>query len=115
MQESAETTPRNLSDVRRDLAAAYRLAHAMRMTDHIYTHISARVPGATDHFLLNAYGLTFDEICASNLVTVSIDGEIIDDPTGLGINQAGFVIHSAIHRARHDLECVMHTHTTAGM
>ncbi len=101
--------------VRVDLAAAYNLAVAMRMTDHIYTHISARVPGDEPHFLINAYGLTFDEITASNLVKVNIDGEILLDRTGLGINPAGFVIHSAIHRARHDAACVMHTHTAAGI
>lgn len=101
--------------VRQNLAAAYNLAVVMRMTDHIYTHISARVPGDQPHFLINAYGLMFDEITASNLVKVNIDGEILLDQTGLGINPAGFVIHSAIHRARHDAVCVMHTHTAAGI
>jgi len=85
------------------------------MTDLIYTHISARVPGPEAHFLINAYGLLFDEIKASSLVKVTLDGEVIDDPTGLGINPAGFVIHAAVHRARHDVTCVMHTHTTAGL
>lgn len=101
--------------VRVDLAAAYNLAVEMRMTDHIYTHISARVPGAQPHFLINAYGLMFNEITASNLVKVDIDGGILLDQTGLGINPAGFVIHSAIHRVRHDAACVMHTHTAAGI
>ena len=85
------------------------------MTDLIYTHISARVPGPEAHFLVNAYGLLFDEIKASSLVKVTLDGDVIDDPTGLGINPAGFVIHAAVHRARHDVACVMHTHTTAGL
>lgn len=98
-----------------DLAACYRLAAHFGMTDLIYTHISARVPGAQPHFLINAYGLLFDEIKASSLVKVTIDGEVIDDPTGLGINPAGFVIHGAVHGARHDVGCVMHTHTTAGL
>jgi len=86
-----------------------------RMTDLIYTHISARVPGRSPRFLINPYGLMFEEITASNLVTVTLNGAIVDDPTGLGINPAGFVIHSAIHRARHDVGCVIHTHTAAGL
>ncbi len=102
-------------DARVDLAAAYRCAAHLRMTDLIYTHISARVPGPEHHFLLNAFGLMWDEVCASNLVKVDYDGAIIDDPTGLGINQAGFVIHSAIHRARPEIHCVAHTHTAAGI
>ena len=100
---------------RTDLAACYRLAHYYRMTDQIYTHISARVPDEPEHFLINAYGLLFDEITASSLVKIDHDGTIIDDPSGLGINEAGFVIHSAIHKARHDVNCVMHTHTRAGV
>ena len=83
--------------VRTDLAACYRLGAHFRMTDLIYTHISARVPGRRAHFLINPYGLLFEEITASSLVKVTLDGEIVDDPTGLGINPAGFVIHSAIH------------------
>ncbi len=102
-------------DTRADLAACYRLAAHYRMTDLIYTHISARVPGPEHHFLINAFGLLWDEISASTLVKVTLDGEIVDDPTGTGINRAGYVIHSAIHRARPDLQCVMHTHTAAGI
>lgn len=101
-------------EVRVKLAAAYRLAALFRWTDHIYTHFSARVPGPDEHFLINAFGLLFDEITASNLVKVDVDGTIIDDPLGLGINQAGYVIHSAIHRARPDLHAVLHTHTRDG-
>jgi ribulose-5-phosphate 4-epimerase/fuculose-1-phosphate aldolase len=101
--------------VRVDLAACYRLAAHFGMTDLIYTHISARVPGQDAHFLINAYGLLFDEIKASTLVKVTLAGEVVDDPTGLGINPAGFVIHGAVHGARHDVGCVMHTHTTAGL
>jgi len=100
---------------RTDLAACYRIAAHFRMTDLVYTHISARVPGAEGHFLLNAYGLLFEEITASNLVKVTLEGEVIDDETGLGINPAGYVIHSAIHGARHDVGCVMHSHTGAGL
>ena len=101
--------------VRVDLAACYRLAAHFGMTDLIYTHISARVPGSEAHFLINAYGLLFDEIKASTLVKVTLAGDVIDDPTGLGINPAGFVIHGAVHGARHDVGCVIHTHTTAGL
>ena len=101
-------------EVRVKLAAAYHLAALFRWTDHIYTHFSARVPGPDEHFLINAYGLLFDEITASNLVKVDVDGTVIDDPLGLGINQAGYVIHSAIHRARPDLKAVLHTHTRDG-
>jgi len=102
-------------EVRVKLAAAYRLAALHRWTDHIYTHFSARVPGADEHFLINAFGLLFDEISASNLVKVALDGTVIDDPTGLGINYAGYVIHSAIHGARPDLQAVLHTHTRDGI
>ena len=102
-------------DTRVDLAACYRLAAHYRMTDLIYTHISARVPGPEHHFLINAFGLTWDEITASALVKVTLDGEIVDDPTGSGINRAGYVIHSAVHRARPDVQCVMHTHTASGI
>ena len=102
-------------EVRVKLAAAYRLAALFRWTDHIYTHFSARVPGPEEHFLINAFGLLFDEINASNLVKVALDGTIVDDPTGLGINHAGYVIHSAIHGARHDLQAVLHTHTRDGI
>jgi len=101
--------------VRVDLAACYRLVAHFRMTDLIYTHISSRLPGRAPRFLINPYGLMFDEITASCLVTVTLDGRIVDDPTGLGINPAGFVIHSAIHGARHDVGCVIHTHTAAGL
>lgn len=79
------------------------------MGDLIYTHLSARLPG-TDHYLVNAFGLTFDEITASNLVKVDLNGRIIDD-TPFDINPAGFTIHSAIHEVREDAHCVIHLHT----
>ena len=101
--------------VRVDLAACYQLVAHFGMTDLIYTHISARVPGPDHHFLINPYGLMFDEITASSLATISLDGELIEDPTGLGINRAGFTIHSAVHAARPEILCVLHTHTDAGM
>lgn len=101
--------------MRVDLAACYRCAALYRMTDLVYTHISARVPGPDHHFLINAFGLTWDEITASSLVKVTLDGDIVDDPTGRGINRAGYVIHSAVHRARPEIHCVMHTHTATGI
>ena len=99
-----------------DLAACYRLVHHYGMDDLVYNHISARVPGEEGHFLINAYGMTYDEICASSLVKVDFDGNVVQDSgTGYGINHAGFVIHSAVHRGRADVACVIHTHTPAGM
>ncbi|WP_172327335.1 class II aldolase/adducin family protein [Mangrovicoccus sp. HB161399] len=104
--------------LRRDLAAAYRLIALMGMDDGIYTHISARLPDGPDgqkRFLLNPYGLRFDEVTAGNLVTVDETGAVIEDPYGAGVNAAGFTIHSAVHMARHDALCVLHTHTVAGV
>ena len=100
--------------VRVDLAAAYQLAAIFKWTDLIYTHFSARVPGAED-FLVNPYGLMFDEITASNLVKVSPGGKVLDDPSGMGYNEAGFVIHGCMHEARPEINCVIHTHTRAGV
>lgn len=97
-----------------DLAACYQLIAHYGMTDLIFTHISARVPGTDDQFLINPYGLFFDEITASSLVKVDIDGNVLDE-TEFAINPAGYTIHSAVHGARHDVACVLHTHTTAGM
>jgi ribulose-5-phosphate 4-epimerase/fuculose-1-phosphate aldolase len=97
-----------------DLAACYRLAARYGWTDLIYTHISARVPGPDEHYLLNPFGFMFDEVCASNLVKVDLDGRIIGDSPHF-IHRAGFVIHSAIHAARADAHCVFHSHTRAGM
>jgi ribulose-5-phosphate 4-epimerase/fuculose-1-phosphate aldolase len=99
-----------------DLAAAYRLADLYGMSDMIYTHISARVPGDPDHFLINAHGMLFDEITASSLLKVDLDGTVAYQPEiPYGLQVAGFVIHSAIYRARPDIAAVMHTHTIAGM
>ena len=101
--------------VRIDLAAAYRLAHLYGWTTTlIYNHISARLPGPDHHFLLNPFGLRWDEVTASNLVKIDLDGNILDD-TPHKINKAGYTIHSAIHTARPDATCVIHTHTEAGM
>jgi ribulose-5-phosphate 4-epimerase/fuculose-1-phosphate aldolase len=98
--------------MRVDLAAAYQLAHQFRWTDLIYTHFSARVPG-TEDFLINPYGMMFDEITASNLVKIDWEGKIKDDPLGMGVNEAGFIIHSCMHEARPEINCVIHTHTRA--
>jgi ribulose-5-phosphate 4-epimerase/fuculose-1-phosphate aldolase len=100
--------------LRVQLAAAYRIAHHLGWTELIYTHISARVPGDHHHFLINPYGLRFDEVTASNLVKIDVEGNSVGDQT-YSANKAGFVIHSAIHMAREDAACVFHTHTLAGM
>jgi ribulose-5-phosphate 4-epimerase/fuculose-1-phosphate aldolase len=100
--------------MRVDLAACYRLIALNGMDDLLATHISARVPGKEEHFLINPYGLLFSQVTASNLIKVDIEGNIISD-TPWGINPAGFVIHSAIHGARPDVVCIIHTHTVAGM
>ncbi|MFE3516349.1 class II aldolase/adducin family protein [Streptomyces sp. NPDC059166] len=99
--------------LRRELAAVYRLVAHYRMTDLIFTHISQRLPGPENHFLINPYGLMFEEITASNLVKIDLDGNPVE-PTPHPVNPAGFVIHSAIHKARTDAHCVLHTHTKAG-
>ena len=101
-------------ETRVQLAACYRLVARYRMTDLIYTHISARVPGMEDQFLLNPYGLMFDEITASSLVKIDLEGRQIEDEP-YGVNAAGFTIHSAVHAARPDVGCVIHLHTEAGM
>ncbi|MEM0989429.1 MAG: class II aldolase/adducin family protein [Pseudomonadota bacterium] len=96
-----------------DLAAAYRLVDMFGWSDLLGTHISARVPGEDDAFLINPYGLLFDEITASSLVKVDEEGNILS-PTDYHINPAGFVIHSAIHMAKPEYACALHTHTQAG-
>ncbi len=95
--------------MRVDLAACYRLAALHGWDDLIYTHISAKVPGE-EAYLVNAFGLTFDEITASNLVKVALDGTVLDD-TPFEINPAGFTIHSCIHQVREDAHCIIHLHT----
>ena len=106
--------------VRCDLAALYRLLAHFRMTDLIDTHISARVPGKASEFLINRYGVLFHEMRATDLVKIDETGNLIDgrcaqDGWTASVNKAGFVIHSAIHSARHDLLCVVHTHTSSGI
>jgi ribulose-5-phosphate 4-epimerase/fuculose-1-phosphate aldolase len=100
--------------LRVDLAAAYQLAAHFKWTDLIYTHFSARLPGHGE-FLINPYGLMFEEITASNLIKIDHDGKVLDDPLGLGYNEAGFVIHGCVHEARPEVQCVIHTHTRAGV
>ncbi len=100
--------------LRVDLAAAYRLIALYGWDDLIFTHLSARIPGDEHHFLINPYGMMFEEITASSLVRVDQDGNKLN-PDDFDINPAGFTIHSAIHAVREDALCVMHTHTTAGV
>jgi ribulose-5-phosphate 4-epimerase/fuculose-1-phosphate aldolase len=100
--------------VREDLAAAYRLFAMFGMDDAIYTHLSVRVPGRHDQFLINPFGLLFGEVTASSLVKIDLNGSKVDNSDG-EVNAAGFTIHSAVHAARHDAACVMHTHTVGGM
>ena len=100
--------------LRVDLAACYRLIAMYGWDDLVFTHISARVPGSDEHFLINAYGLLFEEITASSLVKVDLSGDkVLESPHP--VNPAGFVIHSAVHEARPDVGCVLHTHTKAGV
>jgi ribulose-5-phosphate 4-epimerase/fuculose-1-phosphate aldolase len=100
--------------LRIDLAACYRLVAHFGWDDLIFTHISARIPGPEHHFLINPYGMTFDEITAGSLVKVDLDGRKLGDSPYL-VNPAGFVIHSAIHAAREDAQCVLHTHSVNGV
>src|SRR5213075_3129013 len=100
--------------VRVNLAAAYRLVALYGWDDLVFTHISARVPGPEHHFLINPYGWMFEEITASSLVKVDLEGRKVM-PSEYDINPAGFTIHSAVHAARQDALCVMHTHTPNGV
>ena len=101
-------------DARVNLAAAYRLVALFGWDDLVFTHISARVPGPEHHFLINPYGMMFDEITASSLVTIDLEGRKVSD-SPYDVNPAGFTIHSAVHAAREDALCVMHTHSVNGV
>jgi ribulose-5-phosphate 4-epimerase/fuculose-1-phosphate aldolase len=101
-------------DIRVSLAAAFRLVDLYGWSDLLGTHLSARVPGFDQQFLINPFGVMFDEMTASDLVKVDINGSILSE-TNYPINPAGFTIHSAVHMMRHDVECVIHTHTAAGL
>lgn len=100
--------------VRQELAATYRLVAHYGWDDMVFTHLSARVPGPDEHFLLNPFGFMFDEVTASNLVKIDIDGNVVLD-TGYEVNAAGFTIHGAVHMARPDAHAVMHLHTDGGV
>src|SRR6187399_563793 len=102
-------------ETRVNLAACYRLMHVFGMTEMIANHISARVPGTENQFLINPYGMLYEEMTASSMIKIDVDGNILFNATDYGINQAGYVIHSAVHAARHDVDCIIHTHTLAGM
>jgi ribulose-5-phosphate 4-epimerase/fuculose-1-phosphate aldolase len=104
-------------DVRVDLAACYRLVARYGMTDLVYNHITGRVPGPEEHILINPYGMLYEEITASSLIKVDLDGNVVAKPDGIdySVNAAGYVIHSAVHAARPDVACVIHTHTRAGI
>ncbi|PYQ31714.1 MAG: class II aldolase [Acidobacteria bacterium] len=100
--------------LRVDLAACYRLVALFGWDDLIFTHISARVPGPEHHFLINPYGMLFEEITASSLVKIDLDGHKVDE-SPYEVNPAGFTIHSAIHAAREDAKCVLHIHSLDGI
>jgi ribulose-5-phosphate 4-epimerase/fuculose-1-phosphate aldolase len=100
--------------LRRKLAAAYRMVDHFGWTHLIYGHLTVRIPGPETHFLINPFGLRYDEVTASNLVKIDLEGRIVE-PSEHPVNPAGFIIHGAIHAAREDAHCVMHTHTIAGM
>ena len=101
-------------ELRVQLAACYRIFDYMGWSEMIYNHITVKVPGPEQHFLINPFGLHYSEVKASNLVKVDIDGNIVED-TDYAVNPAGIVIHTAIHAARPDIQCIAHTHTNAGM
>lgn len=101
-------------EARVDLAAAYRLVDLYGWSDLLGTHLSARVPGSEDHFLINSFGLLFEEMTASSMIKVDAEGNKLS-PSEYDINPAGFVIHSAVHLARPEVRCVIHTHTAAGL
>lgn len=98
--------------VRVDLAACYRLIELFGLSDLVFNHVTAKVPGEEHRYLINPYGLAYEEMTASNLVKIDLEGRIVE-PTPHEINPAGFVIHSAIHAARADAVCVLHTHSPA--
>jgi len=100
--------------VRVDLAACYRLIHSFGFCDLVFNHATAKVPGEEHHYLINAYGLAYDEVTASNLLKIDADGRLVE-PSEQEINPAGFVIHSAVHEARDDATCVIHTHSRAAV
>lgn len=123
MSTSAERATRSVRDqvseaewqTRVDLAACYRLMHEFGMVEMAANHISARIPGTHEAFLINPYGMLYDEITASSLIKLDLEGNVLLNVTPYDVNRAGYVIHSAVHGARPDAGCVIHTHTLAGM
>ena len=116
IEESCMKNYEDLSEkeLRIQLAASYRLVEELGWSFLIFGHLTARVPGPEKHFLINPYGLMYDEVTASNLVKIDLDGNIVEK-SDWQINPAGFIIHSAIHSSKENAHCVMHTHTNAGM
>lgn len=110
-----EQVSREEWDARVNLAACYRLMADFGMVEMVANHISARVPGTENEFLINPYGMLYEEMTASCMIRIDIDGKVLFNETDYGINQPGYVIHSAVHAARHDVDCIIHTHTLAGM
>jgi len=102
-------------ETRVNLAACYRLMADFGMVEMIANHISAKVPGKDNEFLINPYGMLYEEMTASSMIRIDIEGKVLFNATDYGVNQAGYVIHSAVHAARHDAHCIIHTHTLAGM
>jgi ribulose-5-phosphate 4-epimerase/fuculose-1-phosphate aldolase len=100
--------------LRQDLAATYHAFDHLGWTESIFNHITVRAPGAEPHYLINPFGLNYNEVTASNLIKVDLDGNALS-PTEHPVNRAGFIIHSAVHAARHDAHCIIHTHTDTGM
>jgi ribulose-5-phosphate 4-epimerase/fuculose-1-phosphate aldolase len=114
MPDSSRSATDTERALRVKLAAAYRVFDLIGWSEGVYNHITLRIPGPGHHFLINPYGLHYSEVTASNLVKIDLQGNKLDDNPH-PVNPAGFVIHSAIHEARDDAHCVMHTHTTAGI
>ena len=110
-----EQVSREEWETRVNLAACYRLMAEYGMVEMTANHISARVPGTQNEFLINPFGMLYEEMTASSMIRIDIEGNVLFNATEYGINEAGYVIHSAIHAARHDVDCVIHTHTLAGM
>lgn len=102
-------------EARVNLAACYRLMAEYGMIEMVANHISVRVPGSHNEFLINPYGMLYEEMTASSMLKIDLEGNVLFNATEYGVNQAGFVIHSAVHAARHDAGCVLHTHTLNGV
>jgi ribulose-5-phosphate 4-epimerase/fuculose-1-phosphate aldolase len=102
-------------EARVNLAACYRLMAEFGMVEMVANHISVRVPGSHNEFLINPYGMLYEEMTASSMLKIDLEGNVLFNATDYGVNEAGFVIHSAVHAARHDVDCIIHTHTLAGM